>query len=57
MRILRGCISVAALAVALVVTHGAQARVTRIVVDQTIALPDGRNESVVGRAYGVHIAL
>ncbi|MEH2549367.1 hypothetical protein V1283_006012 [Bradyrhizobium sp. AZCC 2262] len=52
MRILRGCISVAALAVALVVTHLAQARVTRIVVDQTIALPGGRNKSLSGRAYG-----
>jgi len=52
MRILRVCISMGALAAALVVTHGAQARVTRIVVDQTIALPGGHNESLSGRAYG-----
>jgi hypothetical protein len=52
MRTLRAWISIGAWAIALVVTHGAQARVTRIVVDQTIALADGRNESVFGRAYG-----
>ncbi|WP_354222954.1 alpha/beta hydrolase domain-containing protein [Bradyrhizobium sp. F1.4.3] len=30
----------------------AQARVTRIVVDQTVALPDGLNESLTGHAFG-----
>jgi hypothetical protein len=52
MRFLRGCISTLALAAASVATQGAQARVTRIVVDQTIASADGRNESLSGRAYG-----
>jgi hypothetical protein len=45
-------ISIVALVAALSVNDEASARVTRIVVDQTIALPDGRNESVSGRAYG-----
>jgi Alpha/beta hydrolase domain len=52
MKFLRVCIPVGALAIALAAGQGAQARVTRIVVDQTIALPDGRNESLSGRAYG-----
>jgi hypothetical protein len=52
MKILHACISAGALAATLVMTHGAEARVRQIVVDQTTALADGRNESLSGRAYG-----
>ncbi|WP_050032584.1 alpha/beta hydrolase domain-containing protein [Bradyrhizobium sp. LTSP857] len=45
-------ISIGVLMIALSIGDEATARVARIVVDQTIALPDGRNESLSGRAYG-----
>src|SRR5882757_5726789 len=45
-------ISIGVLMITLSVGDEATARVTRIVVDQTTALADGRNESLSGRAYG-----
>ena len=45
-------ISIGVLMITCSIGDEATARVTRIVVDQTIALPDGRNESLSGRAYG-----
>jgi hypothetical protein len=52
LRILRTCILGGALLVAVFASHETSARVARIVVDQTVALPDGYNESLSGRAYG-----
>ncbi|MCP3387834.1 alpha/beta hydrolase domain-containing protein [Bradyrhizobium sp. CCGB12] len=51
-KILGVSIGTLAISALLAAAPGAQARVTKIVVDQAIALPDGQNESLSGRAFG-----